>query len=265
ADRARQREVFRPGAGARSEGRGLLPHVHDAWRPALRRRSGARLGRLGGGDRRMGGEGQGARPPDRAEALRRRRRRDRRAQPAVVPVSAARGLLRLRQHRRRRELHLPAAVGGLLMRRVGIAALVLFAFVVAMPAVAIVPTPASAFDAANDAWERGDYIAALTGYIQLLGAPGGEKFIEPIALTTGELFETRELTGDGRAPRFSPDGRFIVYETGLETSRRTAILRNDATRAHVAELRGVSATFSPLMAQVAYLRIPDHEEIRRAS
>jgi hypothetical protein len=134
-----------------------------------------------------------------------------------------------------------------------------------MQAVAIVPAPAGAFDAANDAWERGDYIAALNGYIQLLGAPGGEKFLEPIALTTGELFETRELTGDGRAPRFSPDGRFIVYETGLETSRRTTILRNDATRAHVADLRGVSATFSPPMAQVAYLRIPDHEEIRRAS
>ena len=151
------------------------------------------------------------------------------------------------------------------MRRLAIAALVLVALVGARHAVAIVPTPASAFDAANDAWERGDYIAALNGYIQLLGAPGGEKFLEPIALTTGELFETRELTRDGRAPRFSPDGRYIVYETGLETSRRTTILRNDATRAHVAELRGVSATFSPLMAQVAYLRIPDNEEIRRAS
>ena len=119
------------------------------------------------------------------------------------------------------------------MRRVAIAALVLYACVAAMHAAAIVPTPAGAFDAANDAWERGDYIAALNGYIQLLGAPGGEKFLEPIALTTGELFETRELTGDGRAARFSPDGRFIVYETGLETSRRTTILRNDATRAQV--------------------------------
>jgi len=38
------------------------------------------------------------------------------------------------------------------------------------------------------------------------------------------------------------------------------ILRNDATRAQVADLAGVSATFSPPMAQVAYLRIPDHED-----
>jgi len=121
------------------------------------------------------------------------------------------------------------------------------------------------FATANDAWERGDYIAALNGYIGLLTAPGGDTFLEPIAQTTGEVFQTRELTTDGRAPRFSPDGRFLVYETGLETSRRTKILRNDATRAEIADLAGVSATFSPQMTQVAYLKIPDNDEIRRAS
>ena len=35
---------------------------------------------------------------------------------------------------------------------------------------------------------------------------------------------SRELTTDGRNPRFSPDGRFIAYETGLEISRRTRIV-----------------------------------------
>ena len=151
------------------------------------------------------------------------------------------------------------------MRRLALAALALIVFVAAMHGAVIGPASTKAFDAANDAWERGDYISALNGYIELLNAPGGERLLEPIALTTGELFETRELTSDGRAPRFSPDGRFIVYETGLETSRRTKILKNDGTRAEVADLPGVSATFSPLMAQVAYFRIPNHEEIRRAS
>src|SRR6267142_3947848 len=149
------------------------------------------------------------------------------------------------------------------MRRPLLTITALVAFAVAIHAGAVAPLSATSFDAANDAWERGDYIAALNGYIQVLNTPAGEKFLEPIALTTGELFVSSEVTSDGRAPRFSPDGRFIVYETGLETSRRTRILKNDATRAHVAELRGVSATFSPLMAQVAYLRIPDQEEIRR--
>jgi Tol biopolymer transport system component len=151
------------------------------------------------------------------------------------------------------------------MRRVLVIAALLLALGVGVRGVTGTTAAERSFATANDAWERGDYIVALNGYISLLNAPGGEKFLEPIAQTTGELFETRELTTDGRAPRFSPDGRFLVYETGLETSRRTIILKNDANRAVVADLTGVSATFSPQMTQVAYLRIPDHDEIRRAS
>ena len=119
--------------------------------------------------------------------------------------------------------------------------------------------------AAGDAWERGDYIKALNDYIRVLSTPSGQPFLEAIALQTGELYETRELTADGRAPRFSPDDAYIAYETGLEVSRRTHILRNDATRTVVADLPGVSATFSPSMPEVAYLNIPDNDEIRRAS
>src|SRR4029077_4744751 len=110
---------------------------------------------------------------------------------------------------------------GPLMRRLAMAGLALFACAAAIHAVSIVPLSAKAFDAANDAWERGDYIAALNGYVQLLSAPAGEKFLEPIARTTGGRCGWSEVTNDGRAPGFSPDGRFIVYETGLETSRRT--------------------------------------------
>jgi hypothetical protein len=51
--------------------------------------------------------------------------------------------------------------------------------------------PKPDFDAATLAWDRGDYVAALTAYKALLAAPGGEKWLEPIALQTGELFQTR--------------------------------------------------------------------------
>ena len=125
--------------------------------------------------------------------------------------------------------------------------------------------PRAPLDAANDAWQRGEFASALNGYIGVLSAPGGDRALESIALTTGELFQTRELTAGGRNGRFSPDGKFVVYETGLETSRRTKILKNDATRAEVAELPGVSATFSSSLPLVAYLKIPDHDEIRAAS
>ena len=151
------------------------------------------------------------------------------------------------------------------MRRLLVVLFALAASGSAMRAVTGLPASSKSFDAANDAWERGDYAAALNGYIQLLTAPGGERWLEPIALTTGELFETRELTADGRAARFSPDGRFIAYETGLETSRRTRILENDETHAEVADLPGVSATFSPQLARIAYLKIPANDEIRRAA
>ncbi len=118
---------------------------------------------------------------------------------------------------------------------------------------------------ADDAWERGDYITALTDYIHVLTAPGGQTFFDNIALQTGELFQTHELTADGRSPRFSPDDAFIAYETGLEVSRRTRLVRNDASQSEVAYLPGVSATFSPTTPEVAYFKIPDHPDIRRVS
>jgi Peptidase family M28/WD40-like Beta Propeller Repeat len=140
-------------------------------------------------------------------------------------------------------------------------------FVCSWPILAVLARAASSspLDAANDAWQRGEYISALNGYINLLNAPGGDRALESIALTTGELFHTRELAASGRAGRFSPDGRFLVYETGLETSRRTKIVTNDAARTEFANLPGVSATFSTSLPLVAYLKIPDHDEIRAGS
>jgi hypothetical protein len=152
-----------------------------------------------------------------------------------------------------------------LIRHLQITLVALVVCAAAIQGIPAAPASTKAFDAANDAWERGDFASALGAYSRLLDAPGGERFIQPIALTTGELFETRELTADGRAGRFGPDGRYIVYETGLEVSRRTKILKNDSTRAEVADLPGVFATFSPQLAQVAYLRIPDNDEIRYAA
>ncbi|MCC7415929.1 MAG: M20/M25/M40 family metallo-hydrolase [Acidobacteria bacterium] len=118
---------------------------------------------------------------------------------------------------------------------------------------------------AADAWERGDYTTALVGYMNVLSGPDGDPLLDRIALQTGELYVTSELTPDGRAPRFSPDGRFIVYETGLEVSRRTRILRNDGSRELVAELPGASATFPAESGKVAYLKVPAGPEIGRAA
>src|SRR5204862_5731236 len=52
-------------------------------------------------------------------------------------------------------------------------------------------------------WDRGDYVAALTTYRDVLAGADAAAALEPIALQTGELFHTTELTRDGANPRFS--------------------------------------------------------------
>jgi len=59
----------------------------------------------------------------------------------------------------------------------------------------------SALAAAHEAWDRGDYPAALKAYIEIVSGPEGDARLEEIALQTGEFYHTRELTTDGRAPR----------------------------------------------------------------
>jgi hypothetical protein len=117
---------------------------------------------------------------------------------------------------------------------------------------------------AHDAWQRGDYIAALTAYLKLLESPEGEAHVAAIARQTGESFLTRELTPDGRNPRFSPDGKYVAYEFGLEVPRRTRIVSSDAL-ATVADVPGISATFSPTTNSVAYLRIVPSDDLIAAA
>lgn len=126
------------------------------------------------------------------------------------------------------------------------------------------PAKMRALADAHDAWANGDYIAALNGYIRLLNAEGGDAFHDLIAEHTGEVFAATELTADGRAPRFSPDGRYIAYETGLEVSRRTVVLRNDDSRRQMADLPGISATFSADGDAVAYLKLTDSPDLAAA-
>jgi hypothetical protein len=142
----------------------------------------------------------------------------------------------------------------------------LFLVALGVGARAVSPAPSDlALAAAHQAWDEGDYIRALEGYLALVEGPDGDAHVRAIALQTGELFRTRELTPNGRNPRFSADGRFVAFETGLEVSRRTTIARNDAGLKVVADLPGVSASFAPNRPVVAYLRIKDTPDVAAAS
>jgi Peptidase family M28/WD40-like Beta Propeller Repeat len=105
------------------------------------------------------------------------------------------------------------------------------------------------------AWDRGDYPAALSGYLALLNSTEAEQVLEPIALQTGELFHTIELTSDGGTPRFSPDGRYLTYEIGRGIGRKIRLASSETPSQAVAELAGHGAAFSPDGSHLAYLKI----------
>ena len=108
---------------------------------------------------------------------------------------------------------------------------------------------------AHLAWERGDYISALTAYARLLDSPGADQALEAIAVQTGELYHSIELTPDGTAPQFSPDGRYLTYETGTGLNRLIRLLRADGTTTSIAELPGSGASFAPDSRRLVYLQM----------
>src|SRR3954464_9542326 len=108
-------------------------------------------------------------------------------------------------------------------------------------------------DTAALAWDRGDYVAALETYLRVLHSSPTPSEIEAVALQTGELYRTTELTTDGALPRFSPDGRTLLYESEAGSARRTRILAANGSTVPATELRGFGAVYSPDGTRLAYL------------
>lgn len=118
------------------------------------------------------------------------------------------------------------------------------------------------FESAYAAWDAGNYVTALEGFKAVLNAPGGETYFDRIALATGELYRVAELTADGRQPRFSPDGRYLSYETGSPAV--TKIFEVADPPRPVAELQGTAAAFSPAGNRLVYLRLKPDADLTRA-
>ncbi len=114
------------------------------------------------------------------------------------------------------------------------------------------------------AWEQGDYPAALTAFLQLLNSPQVDAVLEPIALRTGELYRTIEITPDGALPQFAPDDKHFLYETGTGRRRLTRVLTVDEPAQPFVELPGWGAAFSPDGTSVAYIRTPNTPEVAAA-
>jgi Tol biopolymer transport system component len=125
--------------------------------------------------------------------------------------------------------------------------------------------PEASYDSAYYAWQAGDYLDGLERLERLLSGAGGEEFLERAALLTGELYRTEELAADGRAVRWSPDGRFAVYETGAEAETVTQIFAvGEEGARRLAEVNGHGLAFAPGGDRVAYLMVEETPELEAA-
>jgi len=141
------------------------------------------------------------------------------------------------------------------MRSLAAVSLLLFVSFIPLSGTPSAPASEDTLAAADLAWERGDYPAALAGYLKLLDSSDAASVLESIALRTGELYQTTELTRDGALPQFSPDGRHILYEHGPITNRVTRLAATAEPTRTIAELRGTGASFSPDSQKIVYWKL----------
>jgi hypothetical protein len=120
------------------------------------------------------------------------------------------------------------------------------------------------FAPAREAWDAGNYVAALQQLKAALGGPDGARELERIARLTGELYIERQIAPDGRNVRFSPSGRWAAYDVGPRTAADTHVLDGAAAWRDVLTIRGTGTVFSPDGTRVAYLRVPDTPAIAEA-
>jgi hypothetical protein len=113
---------------------------------------------------------------------------------------------------------------------------------------------AERWDRAYFAWEAGRYPDALTDLKAILAATDAAEYQDRIAELTGERWRTMEVAKDARAPRWSPDGRSLAFETGTGAARRVKVVRAEAGLPVVLEAAGGAPTFSPDGRVVAWVQ-----------
>jgi Tol biopolymer transport system component len=114
------------------------------------------------------------------------------------------------------------------------------------------------YDSAYFNWDAGDYPLALRQLQRLLESPASDSFLPRAAELTGEVYVTVELAPDGRALRWSADGRTAAFESGTGTDRTSHVfqLTGDGVR-RVAEVNGFALALSPDGERAAYLALAD--------
>ncbi len=114
-------------------------------------------------------------------------------------------------------------------------------------------TTAARWDRAVDAWDAGRYPEALGDLIALVDSAAAD-YHDRIALLTGELFPSIELTTDGRNPRLSATGQYAAYDLGPTADPITRVVRVTPAVPPITELRTASLAFDSTGTRVAWLR-----------
>ena len=96
---------------------------------------------------------------------------------------------------------------------------------------------------------------ALRDLAALMKTPAAVEYHDRIALLTGELYATTEITTDGRNPRISSTGEYVAYDTGpAGPGAMTRVVSVRPTVRQVAELPTTTAVFDPTGRRIAWLR-----------
>jgi len=140
------------------------------------------------------------------------------------------------------------------------------AALLAPPAVAQLPEDPRLQDAFL-AWDRGDYPAALEGYLAVLDGADGADHVAEIAALTGEVFEVTELTDDGDDIVVDPSGRWVAYHAPDRSEEggdgEVHVVDLTAGAQVVATLPGGSAVLSAA-GTVAYTVLEETPELAEA-
>lgn len=123
--------------------------------------------------------------------------------------------------------------------------------------------PESIYRNALDDWHDGRYPQALHAFRHLLEGSAAERWFEPIALKTGELYRVSQVSEDGTAIRFSADGHYAVYEKDGEEGGRTYLHDLD-TGETAATVRG-SGVQAAGNGSLVYRRLDENEAVRAAA
>ena len=115
-------------------------------------------------------------------------------------------------------------------------------------------SPDALWRRALDAWDAGQYPAAVRDLQAVMKSPAANDYFERAALLTGELYVTTELSTDGRNPRISSDGKIATFEIGAANEAVTRIDRLGATPQSIADVRAANVVIDPAGTRAAWIR-----------